>query len=67
MDREWKRGYTTPVILTCSLLPGSDEQQSFVLELEDFIGRLLQLVEVELNFDFTKHGKIREQIHGVCL
>ena len=37
------------------------------MELEEFIGRLLQLVEVELNFDFAKHGKIREQIHGMCV
>ena len=65
----WEEGESsvilhTPVFHSLSP-PGSEEQQAFVLELEGFIGRLLRMVEVELNFDFAKHGKITEQIHGM--
>lgn len=48
------------------LSPWSDvtEQNAFVTDLENFIGRLLLMVEVDLTIDLTKQGKIRDQVHG---
>ena len=51
------------MLIHASLL-GEKEQQAFIVELEQFIGRLLKMVELELNFDLLKHGKIRDQVHG---
>lgn len=53
----------TPV----EFLGGVEEQNIFTSELEGFIGRLLRMVEVNLRFDFTEHGKIREQIHDMIV
>ena len=43
----------------------SDEegQQKFTADLEQFIGQILQIVEVDLSVDLSKN-KIRDQIHG---
>ncbi len=47
------------------LLVDDEEHLEFLEELEKFIGKLLRLVEVELNFDFNRHGKISSQIHDM--
>ena len=41
-----------------------EEREALKVELLDFISRFLRLVELELNFDFNRHGKIRDQIKG---
>ena len=43
---------------------GAEEKRALEEELEEFIGRLLRMVEVELSFDFSVHSKIRDQVHG---
>jgi len=35
-----------------------------ISELEQFIGRLLHMVEVDVTMDLTKQGKIIDQVHG---
>ena len=44
--------------------PGEEERESFISELEAFIGQLLKMVEVELKFDYETINKISGQVHG---
>ena len=44
--------------------PGEEERESFISELETFIGQLLKMVEVELKFDYETINKISGQVHG---
>ena len=42
-----------------------DEEREVLKEdLLDFISRFLRMVELELNFEFNRHGKIRGQMKG---
>ena len=44
-----------------------EEREALKDDLLDFISRFLRMVELELNFEFNQHGKIRGQIKGIVL
>ena len=41
-----------------------EEREALKEDLLDFISRFLRMVELELNFEFNRHGKIRGQMKG---
>ena len=48
----------------CFCVLAEEERAELVSELEQFIGRLLHMVEVDVTVDLTKQGKIIDQVHG---
>ena len=44
-----------------------EEREALKEDLLDFISRFLRMVELELNFEFNRHGKIRGQMKGNVL
>ena len=49
-------------ILFC--MSADEEREALKEDLLDFISRFLRMVELELNFEFNRHGKIRGQMKG---
>ena len=43
---------------------GEEERAEFLSDLEQFIARLLHMIEVDVAMDLTKQGKIIDQVHG---
>ncbi len=50
--------------MTYWFFSAEEERAELVKELEQFIARLLHMVEVDVAMDLTKQGKIIDQVHG---
>jgi len=45
-------------------MSGDSDKETHITELEEFIGKMLRMVEVDLQFYGVKHGVILEQTRG---